>query len=122
MRHADSSLTPKKLQQQTVAFRGTGGISTENKNHGFIPAFLDTKKGEIHLARFADGRLAPMHILEGLPKELIAVRDATGHATATVPTLIAGFAHQEQFYTRKQAAAAVMTTSSDLFESPAFSK
>jgi hypothetical protein len=122
MRYTDSSLTPKKLQQQTVAFRGTGGISAENNGHGFTPAFLDTAKGEIHLARFADGRLAPMHILEGLPEDLIAVRDATGRATATVPTIIAGFAHQERFYTREQAAAAVMAKSSRLIESPAFLK
>jgi hypothetical protein len=122
MCHADSSLTPEKLQQQTVAFRGTGGISAENNGHGFTPAFFDTAKGEIHLARFADGRLAPMHILEGLPKDLIRVRDAAGHATATVPTIIAGFAHQQRFYTREQAAAAVAVKSSRLFESPAFSK
>jgi hypothetical protein len=121
MRHADSSLTPKKLQQETVAFRGTGGISAENNGHGFIPAFFDTAKGEIHLARFVDGRLAPMHILEGLPKDLITLEDATGRVTATVPTLIAGFVHQQRFYTREQAAA-LMVESDGLFESPAFSK
>lgn len=122
IRHTDSPLTPKKLQQQTVAFRGTGGISAENKGHGFTPAFFDTTKGEIHLARFADGRLAPMHILEGLPKDLIAVRDEAGRATATVPTIIAGFAYQERFYTREQAAAAVTVKSNRLVENPAFSK
>lgn len=122
MHHADLSLTPKKLQQQTVAFRGTGGVSAENNGHGFMPAFLNTANGQIHLARFADGRLAPMHVLEGLPEDLIAVRDTTGRATATVPSIIAGFARQERFYTREQAAAAVMSQSDKLLESPAYSR
>lgn len=107
--HAPSRpLTQKQLQQQSLAFRGTGGISEENSGQGFAPAFLDTATGLVHLARFADGRLAPMHLIEGLPQDLIACRDTTGRATATVPSVIAGFVRQSRFYTREEAAAAVV--------------
>lgn len=105
--HAPSRpLTVKGLQQQSLAFRGTGGTSEENSSQGFAPAFLDTATGRVHRARFADGRPAPMHLIEGLPQDLIASRDAAGRAIATVPNVIAGFVRQNQFYTREQAAAA----------------
>ncbi len=98
-------LTARTLRQQNRCFRGTGGVSAENQALGFAPAFLDTITHQIYRACFADGRPAPMHLLEGLPPAVVAARDAAGRVTALKPTVLAGFVREEQFYTREQAAA-----------------
>ena len=58
----------------------------------FRPAFLDYSTCTIHMSRFADGRLAPVHIRDTLPEELLAKG-----------TLIAGFERNGFFYTRAAA-------------------
>lgn len=55
----------------------------------------------------ADGRPAPMHLLEGLPPAVVTARDATGRVIALKSTVLAGFVRAERFYTREQAAAHV---------------
>jgi hypothetical protein len=97
-------LTPRRLRQQNRAFQGTRGVSQGNRSQGFAPAFLDPDTGTIHLARYADGRPAPIHLLAGLPPELVVSRDAAGACTGAKPALIAGFVRTGQFYTREQAA------------------
>ena len=101
-------LTAKVLRQQNRIFRGTGGVSAENRAQGFAPAFLDTQTGEVYRACFADGRPAPMHLLEGLPPALVVERDAGGRATALRSSVMAGFVRGTRFFTREQAAALVM--------------
>ena len=64
-----AGLSARTLRQQNRAFRGTGGVSAENRALGFAPAFLDTQTGAVYRACFADGRPAPMHLLEGLPPD-----------------------------------------------------
>lgn len=98
-----------ELVAQNRRFHGTGGRSEENSEQGFRPAFLDSLSGTIHLSRFADGRLAPMHLLDGLPAELIRQRSASGRVLAVSKRLIAGFERDGRFYTRAQAAAAINT-------------
>jgi len=102
-----SALTARTLRQQNRAFRGTGGVSAHNRSLGFAPAFLDTQTGAVYRACFADGRPAPMHLLEGLPPALVVARDATGRAIAIHPAVTAGFVRGARFYTREQAAARV---------------
>jgi hypothetical protein len=102
-----AGLSARTLRQQNRAFRGTGGVSAENRALGFAPAFLDTQTGAVYRACFADGRPAPMHLLEGLPPALVVARDAAGRATAIHPAVTAGFVRGERFYTRDQAAARV---------------
>lgn len=101
-------LTAKVLRQQNRVFRGTGGVSAENRSQGFAPAFLDTLTGMVYRACFADGRPAPMHLLEGLPPALVVARDAGGRATAIRSSVMAGVIRGTQFFTREQAAALVM--------------
>jgi hypothetical protein len=101
-------LTAKVLRQQNRVFRGTGGVSVENRAQGFAPAFLDTQTGVVYRARFADGQPAPMHLLEGLPAALVVERDAGGRATAIRPSVMAGFVRGTRFFTREQAAALAM--------------
>lgn len=101
-------LTNEVLYQENVAFHGTGGVSAENHDCGFLPAFLDTATATVYLARYADGRLAPMHLLDGLPQELVSVRSTTGRVMAVKESVVAGFVRCGLFFTREQAAAAVV--------------
>jgi len=106
-------LNQQVLKDQNRQFRGTGGVSQKNRSSGFSPAFQDTKTGSIHLSRFANGRVAPMHILDGLPEKLITKCTASGHVTETVESIVAGFVCEECFYTREQAAKAVKSLQSE---------
>lgn len=106
--NTDRPLTNETLRRQTDAFKGTGGTSEESHRYGFVPAFLDTMTGRIYFARYADGRLAPVHLIDGLPRELVAERDATGRSTAIKPCVIAGFVRGYRFYTREEVAAEAM--------------
>ena len=99
--------TTKTLRKQNLAFVGTGGGSEENRSSGFRPAFHDLASGLTALARFADGRPAPMHLLDGLPEEWVVQRDATGRVCAIKDSVIAGFVRNGLFFTREQAAAAL---------------
>lgn len=101
-------LTTRILSAQNERFKGTGGISEENRANGFVPAFLDTSTGAVHLSRYADGRLAPVHLLDGLPAGLIVRRTSTHRALSVDPCVITGFVRRNRFYTREQAAQAVM--------------
>ncbi|MCP5450554.1 MAG: hypothetical protein H6972_08395 [Gammaproteobacteria bacterium] len=101
-------MTTRTLRRQNQVFRGTGGVSAENRTLGFVPAFLDTQTGAVYRACFADGRPAPMHLLDGLPSAVVVSRDATtGRVTALKSSVQAGFLRAERFYTREQAAAAL---------------
>ena len=103
----EPALTARTLRRQNQVFRGTGGVSAENRTLGFVPAFLDTQTGAVYRACFADGRPAPMHLLDGLPPAVVASRDPTGRVTALKSSVQAGFLRAERFYTREQAAAAL---------------
>ena len=71
-------LTARTLRRQNQIFRGTGGVSAENRTLGFVPAFLDTQTGAVYRACFADGRPAPMHLLDGLPSAVVEPRRNDG--------------------------------------------
>jgi hypothetical protein len=101
-----TGLSARTLRRQNRVFQGTGGVSADNRTLGFAPAFLDTATDQVYRACFADGRPAPMHLLDGLPSAVVAARDATGRVLALKPTVLAGFVREERFYTREQAAAA----------------
>ncbi|MGC1954602.1 MAG: hypothetical protein WA970_18925, partial [Gammaproteobacteria bacterium] len=85
-----------------------GGVSSGNQHRGFRPAFLETGSGEIYLSRFADGRLAPIHVLDGLPRALTTKNTPAGRASATRGSVISGFmpgfVRGDRFYTREQTA------------------
>ena len=101
---ANRSTTARVLQAENACYRGTCGISEENRCLGFQPAFFDTRSETIHLSRFADGRPAPIHVLDGLPDELVVERDALGRVRAAKGCVIAGFVLDGRFYTREAAA------------------
>lgn len=105
--HDTELLSIQTLRDDYRRFRGTGGISQENRCCDFLPAFLDSHTGIVYLSRFADGRIAPMHLLDGLPAELVVRRSATGRVMAVRSSLTAGFVRAGRFYTRTQAAQAL---------------
>ena len=101
------TLSKRYLELEQAANRGTGGVSSENRHLGFVPAFMDTRSGKIYACSFADGRPAAFHVLDGLPDELVVARDRYGRPSHVVGTVTAGFALDGRFYTREQAAAQV---------------
>jgi len=101
------------LCAQSDSYRGTGGCSDENQSIGFRPAFLDAETGIVHCSCFLDGNPAPVHLLDGLPDDVVVSRDESGRATLVKGSLVPGFVRLGKFYTREQAAAAVHETISD---------
>jgi hypothetical protein len=99
-------MSEKQLQHENVAHAGTGGRSQENSGLGFKPAFLDFQTQKIYPSRFADGRLAPFHLLDGLPDDVVVDRAASGRVVTAKATLISGFVRNGFFYTRAAAARA----------------
>jgi hypothetical protein len=98
------ALTSETLHLENERFRHTGGVSCNNNKVGFQSAFLDRATGNIYVSRDADGEPAPVHLLSGLPDELVIQRDPGGRPIAIKETVIAGFIHAENFYTREQVA------------------
>ena len=100
------SMTDSTLLRENQQFAGTAGLSRNNASKRFVPAFRNEATGEVALARFADGRVAPMHLLIALPEAWAAARDAKGQICEVVRSVVAGFVRDGQFYTRAEAAAA----------------
>jgi GAF domain len=101
-----TQLTPSALQQENETYRGSGGISAGNRALGFKPAFYDMETGISHTSKFANGLEAPMHVLDGLPNEVVESRLESGKVAAVKPGVISGFVQAGHFYTREQAALA----------------
>jgi hypothetical protein len=95
----------KTLETQNRQFTGTAGVSAKNRAEGFRPAFIDMRTRQVYLSRFGDGRLAPVHLLDGLPANAVLRRTGTGRVAAVHGWIMAGFVRNDQFFTREQAAA-----------------
>jgi hypothetical protein len=102
-----NAMTELTLERENRCHRGTGGVSSRNRGAGFRPAFMDTGTRAVYLSRFADGRMAPFHTLEGLPEGLVLGRNASGRACVVKASVISGFERAGLFYTRGEAAALV---------------
>lgn len=94
----------RRLELENKTFRGTGGVSAENADCGFRPAFRDGETGRVYPSCFADGRPAPFHLLDGLPGEVVLGRDMCGRVVSVKAAIVSGFMRQERFYTREEAA------------------
>jgi hypothetical protein len=101
------TLSSRYLQLETQAHRGTGGVSAENRQLGFRPAFRDTATGQTYPSTFADGAPAPSHVLDGLPDRVVVARDRYGRISRVIGSIVAGFVREGIFYTRPEAAALV---------------
>lgn len=98
------AMTEKRLVQETLDYRGSGGVSAENRSYGFRPAFLDLETGAVYVSCFADGRPAPFHLLDGLPDAVVLARDPVGRVATVKDSVTAGFVRGCRFYTRDEAA------------------
>ncbi len=106
----DAPLTADALRRENRIFGNCGGTSASNRNLGFVPAFLDTATNYVYRACFRNGQPAPVHLLDGLPADLVICQAEDGRVTAVKPSVISGFLRGNRFYTREQAAAAVGDT------------
>jgi len=96
-----------ELAQQNLMFHGTGSTGPQSRSYGFNPAFLDEKTKTVYLARYPDGRIAPMHISNSLPDKLLAQKNVCGVVVSGTEEVTAGFTKDGLFYTRAQAEKAV---------------
>jgi hypothetical protein len=103
------AMTEKVLQEENRAFRGSGGVSAENRSGNFRPAFQDTQTGVVYASCYLDGIPAPFHLLDGLPDELVVARDPLGQRAALKASVISGFVRDGRFYTRDEAATLTST-------------
>ena len=97
----------RQLVRENRTYQGTGAVSAENAAVGFKPAFLDRETGQVHPSRFADGRPAPLHLLDGLPGALVTARSSTGRVLRAKASLVSGFIRLGRFYTREEVKAAL---------------
>lgn len=95
-----------RLARENLRYANSGGISENNRDRGFVPAFLDTNSGRAYRSRFADGRPAPVHLLCGLPAKLF-IGGTAGGQTEVKASVISGFLLERTFYTREAAAIAL---------------
>ena len=100
-------MTRGTLKVQNQIYAGTGGVSPENRTQGFLPGFLDKETGSVYLSRKADGSPAPIHLIDGLPENLISARSPAGQVAAVKKTVVAGFIRDGLFFTREQVAYAL---------------
>jgi len=105
----EQTLTRTSLALENIRYRGTGGVSENNRQLSFQPAFIDRATRKVYLSRFPDGRLAPCHLLDGLPPEVVLGRSERGSVTSIKPSVVSGFVRDGHFYTRDEAAAVLVS-------------
>jgi len=96
----------QRLEVENVEHAGTGGVSAVSRSLGFRPAFLDCATMQVYASRFADGRDAPFHLLDGLPEDVVIERSRGGRVRRVKSSIISGFERGGFFYTRRAAARA----------------
>jgi hypothetical protein len=104
------------LKEENARFANSPGISVNNRDEGFVPAFQNNRNGCCRISRFADGRPAPIHILEGLPEEWIEARESNGQAIRACRQIVSGFVRNGRFYTRGEASQFILNQSAALRE------
>jgi hypothetical protein len=105
MHTIEHTLTKASLAPEAANYCGTGGVSENYRSLSFQPAFIDRETCTVYLSRFPDGRLAPCHLLDGLPVELVLARNEHGRVTRVKASVVSGFVHDEHFYTRDETSA-----------------
>lgn len=92
------------LRRENEQYMHTGGRSEENRSRGFRPAFMDRETSKVYPSRFANGTPAPVHMLDGLPAEVVVSRSASGRVVSVKASVVSGFLLDDEFYTREEAA------------------
>lgn len=97
------TMTPDRIEFENETYRNTGGTSQECAPLGLHPAFCDLQTGQIYASRYGDGRPAPFHLLDGLPDDLVLLRQPGGRVTSVKDSVVSGFELDGRFYTRDEA-------------------
>lgn len=92
------------LELENLAFGTTAGVSRNNSEAGYIPAFLDKKTGLIEISRLKNGCPSSIHIISWLPKKWASSLASDGSVQSLRLGIIAGFVRDGIFYTREEAA------------------
>ncbi|VAW94930.1 hypothetical protein MNBD_GAMMA22-1699 [hydrothermal vent metagenome] len=92
-----------RLICENFEYQNTSGISGNNVEYGFVPAFLDLMSGKIYRSCYSNGKFAAVHLYDGLPDELIIKRNTNRKPIAVKTSVVSGFLLQGEFYTREQA-------------------
>lgn len=95
--------TTSFLVEENRHFAGTGGVSENNGQARFVPAFQDARTGQVEISRFRDGRPAPFHLIDGLPEDWVTERDLAGRVVKIKSSIISGFVRFGRFFTRQEA-------------------
>ena len=66
---------------------------------GFLPAYQDPLTGETHLSVYEDGRVAVVHLLDGVPAHWVEERDERNRPIALKDGIVAGFVRNGEFFT-----------------------
>jgi hypothetical protein len=98
-----SNMNDLVLQRENDRFAGSGGCSAECAHLGLRPAFMDQDTRTVYPSRFKSGALAPIHLLDGLPPEVVTQRNSDGRVVAVKPSVVAGFVRDGEFYSREAA-------------------
>lgn len=96
--------TASTLQQENREYCRFGAVSWQNRCYELSPAFLDSETGRVLPSRFSDGRPAQVHVLDGLPDDVVVSRNGGGRVVAVKGSIVAGFVRDGRFYTREEAA------------------
>lgn len=80
----------------------SGNKSERIRAQGFMPAFYNSDSLTAEVSRFTDGQVAPIHLLDGLPNEWVAARNASGKIVALKGSVEAGYLYEGVFYTAEQ--------------------
>ena len=97
-------LTSDDVIQQSMAYRGTGGVSAENSAYGYCPAFFDRDNGRIYVSHDVVEKTVSSHRFDGLPEDCVVERDHQGRPCAVKGSLVVGFVKDGHFFTREQVA------------------
>ncbi len=97
-------MNSKILRTENRAFVDTAGINENNAKSGFKPAFFHEKSGKVEISRLANGQLAPIHIVDWLPKVWAISFHEDGRVKCLASGVVAGFVRDTIFYTRKEVA------------------
>lgn len=94
------------VHSASQAYIGTCGESATARQNSFLPAFRNEADGRVELARMANGKPAPMHLISWLPREWAVTCDEAGKVLELIDDVIAGFVKSGRFFTREEAAQA----------------
>jgi len=96
-------LIRRQLEHDSGVFTASEAASAGYRHLGFVPAFMDFDTQRVYESRFADGRPAPFHLVDGLPDDVVVDRAPSGRVIAVKRSLISGFERNGFFYTRTAA-------------------